>query len=361
MENPGIDIEKILGMIAQNPNISDLHLSSGECISYRLNGEIIREEKAGKMTGEGMEIILRQLFQGNPQRFDKFLGDKESDFAYVSKDETPYRVNAYLKTGRIGVVMRKIGREARKLEDIMFTNIAESIRKNILNKKKGLFLVTGPTGSGKSTSLVAMLEEINGERPENLITIEDPIEYVFEPKKCIVSQREIGHDTWSFENALRSAMRQDPDILFVGEIRDRETAESVLNLAETGHLVFSTLHTNSASNTINRFISFFPPEIQGSIADRLSEALVGIQSQALVKSKDASTRVGIFELLLNTQSIKTNIKKKDIDQIDSIIETSNMIGMITLKQYAKNLVEKGIVDPKDVERLIAQKSKENEK
>jgi twitching motility protein PilT len=352
MEKAGIDIEQILWLIAKNPNISDLHLSSGECISYRLNGEIVREESAGKMTSEAMEIVLRQLFQWNPQRFDKFLGDKEADFAYISRDETAYRVNAYLKTGRVWVVMRKIWKEAKKLEDIMFSNIAESIRENILKKKKWLYLVTGPTGSGKSTSLVAMLEEVNASRPENLITIEDPIEYVFDAKKCIVSQREIWHDTWSFSNALRAAMRQDPDIIFVWEIRDKETAEAVLNLAETWHLVFSTLHTNSASHTINRFISFFPPDIQWSVAERLSETLVWIQSQVLAKSKDKSTRVGIFELLLNTHSVKTNIKKKDVDQIDSIIETSNMIGMITLKQYAENLINKWIIDASEVEWIL---------
>ena len=357
MEKPGIDIEQILALIAKNPNISDLHLSGGEVISYRLNGEIVREEAAWKMTTEAMEIILRQLFQWNPQRFDKFLWDKEADFAYISADETAYRVNAYMTTGRIGIVMRKIWRKAKKLHDLMFTNIADSIRENVLKKRKWLFLVTWPTGSWKSTSLVAMLEEVNQNRAENLITIEDPIEYVFEPKKCIVSQREIWHDTRSFPNALRASMRQDPDILFVWEIRDQETAEAVLSLAETGHLVFSTLHTNSASHTINRFISFFPPDIQGSVADRLSEALIWVQSQNLVKSKDGSTRVGIFELLLNTQSVKTNIKKKDVDQIDSIIETSNMIWMITLKQYAENLISKGIIDVKDVEWLLNKPAK----
>jgi len=356
MENIWIDIEKILSLIAKNPNISDLHLSSGECISYRLNGEIVREESAGKITSEWMELILRQLFQWNPQRFDKFLWDKEADFAYVSRDDTAYRVNAYLKTGRVGIVMRKIGKEAKKLENIMFNNVANSIRENILNKKKWLYLVTGPTGSGKSTSLVAMLEEVNQSRPENLITIEDPIEYVFNPKKCIISQREIWHDTWSFSNALRAAMRQDPDILFVWEIRDIETAEAVLNLAETWHLVFSTLHTNSASHTINRFISFFPPDIQWSVAERLSEALIWIQSQVLAKSQDGSTRVWVFELLLNTHSIKTNIKKKDVDQIDSIIETSNMIGMITLKQYAENLIKKWIIAPDEVDWIINKNS-----
>lgn len=346
-----IDIEQILGLIEKNPNISDLHLSGGESIAYRLNGEVIREEQAGKLSNETMEIILRQLLQGNPQRFDKFLGDKEADFAYVAKTGTPYRVNAFFKTGRIGVVMRKINGSAKKLEDLMFTDTAESIRKNVLSMKKWLYLVTGPTGSGKSTSLVAMLQYINENRSENMITIEDPIEFIFEPKKCIISQREIGHDTWNFGNALRSSMREDPDIIFVGEIRDRETAESALSLAETGHLVFSTLHTNSAANTVNRYISFFPPEIQESVCDRLAESLIGVQSQMLVKSK-MGTRVGIYELMLNTTSVRNNIKKREIEQIDNIIETSSLIGMINLKKYGQRLIDKQIVDPKELEWLM---------
>ncbi len=350
------DIEQILALIEKNPNISDLHLSWGESISYRLNGEIIREEKAGKLSNESMEIILRQLFQGNPQRFDKFLGDKEADFAYISKNWVPYRINAFFKTGRIGVVMRKINAMAKKLEELMFSDIADSVKKNILAAKKGLYLVTGPTGCGKSTSLVAMLEYLNETKNSNLITIEDPIEFIFQPQKCIVSQREIGHDTRSFANALRSAMREDPNIIFVGEIRDRETAESVLSLAETGHLVFSTLHTNSASNTVNRLISFFPPEIQSSIAERLAESLIGIQSQFLVKTKDGASRVGIFEVMINTTSVKNNIKKREIDQIDSIIDTSSLIGMITLKKYTQRLIDKWIIDPSEVEGLFVNTS-----
>ncbi|MDD3263102.1 MAG: PilT/PilU family type 4a pilus ATPase [Candidatus Absconditabacteria bacterium] len=345
------DIEQILTLIEKNVNISDLHLSGGESIAYRLNGEVIREEQAGKLSNESMELIVRQLFAGNPQRFDKFLGDKEADFAYISKSGIPYRVNAFFKTGRLGVVMRKINGTAKKLEDLMFVDIAESVKKNVLNQKKGLYLVTGPTGSGKSTSLVAMLEEINKTRSENMITIEDPIEFVFKPQKCIISQREIGHDTWSFPNALRAAMREDPDIIFVGEIRDRETAESALSLAETGHLVFSTLHTNSAANTVNRLISFFPPEIQESVCDRLATSLIGVQSQMLVKSKMGS-RVGIYELMLNTTSIRNNIKKREIEQLDNIIETSSLIGMINLKKYSQRLIDKQIVDPKELDWLI---------
>jgi len=346
------DIEQILALIEKNANISDLHLSWGESIAYRINGEIVREESAGKLSNESLEIVLRQLFQWNPQRFDKFLGDKEADFAYVSKSGVPYRVNAFFKTGRIGIVMRKINAVSKKIEELIFSDIADSIKKNILSAKKWLYLVTGPTWSGKSTSLVAMIDHLNATRSENLITIEDPIEFIFEPKKCIVSQREIWHDTRSFSNALRSAMREDPNIIFVGEIRDRETAESVLSLAETGHLVFSTLHTNSAANTVNRYISFFPPEIQDSISDRLAESLIGIQSQFLVKTKDGKSRIGIFEVMINTISIKNNIRKRAVDQIDSIIETSSLIGMINLKKYTQRLIDKEIIDAKEVEWLL---------
>ena len=299
-----------------------------------------------------MEIILRQLFKNNPQRFDKFLADKEADFAYVSKDGTAYRVNSFLRTGRIGIVMRKINSVPRILDEIMFQNTADSIKKNILASQKGLFLVTGPTGSGKSTSIVAMLEEINKTMPYNIITIEDPIEYVFQAKKSLVSQREIGHDTWSFDNAIKSALREDPNVIFVGEIRNTETAEAVLDLAETGHLVFSTLHTNSATATINRFLSFFPSDMQNGVVERLGDALSGVLSQTLVKRKDGQGRIAIFELLLNNNAVRNNLKKREIEQIQNIIETSSQNGMITMKQYAKKLLDRQVVDQSETDQLM---------
>jgi twitching motility protein PilT len=196
-----------------------------------------------------------------------------------------------------------------------------------------------------------MLEYINQTRSENMITIEDPIEFIFTPNKCLISQRELGHDTRSFPNALRASMREDPNIIFVGEIRDRETADAALSLSETGHLVFSTLHTNSAANTINRYISFFPPEIQESVCDRLAESLIGVQSQMLTKSK-LGGRVGIYEVMLTTTSIRNNIKKREIEQLDSIIETSTLIGMINMKKYAQRLIDKQIIDASEVDRLM---------
>ena len=299
-----------------------------------------------------MEIILRQLFKNNPQRFDKFLVDKEADFAYVSKDTTAYRVNAFLKTGRIGVVMRKINSVPRILDEIMFQNTAEVIKKNILQSQKGLFLVTGPTGSGKSTSIVAMLEEINKTMPYNIITVEDPIEYVFQAKRSLISQREIGHDTWSFDNAIKSALREDPNIVLVGEIRNTETAEAVLDLAETGHLVFSTLHTNSAVATLNRFLSFFPADMQTGVLERLAGALSGVLSQILVKRKDGNGRIALFELMLNNNAVRNNLKKREIEQIQNIIETSSQNGMITLKQYAKKLLDRQVIDSSEIDQLM---------
>lgn len=356
MQGIWLDIESILKLIANNQNISDLHLSAGESISYRLNWEIVKKEELWKIWDENMEILLKQLFKNNPQRYDKFLVDKEADFAYVAKDETAYRVNAYLSTGRLNVVMRKINSTPRVLEGIMFQNISDSIKKNVLETPKGLFLVTGPTGSGKSTSIVAMLELLNKEKPYKIITIEDPIEYVFTPQKCLISQREIWHDTWSFDAALSSALREDPNVVFVWEIRNIETAEAVLNLAETGHLVFSTLHTNSATHTLNRYLSFFPSDMQNSILERMADCLVGIMSQNLVRTKDNQWRIWVFELMLNNNAVKNNLKKREIDQMQNIIETSTQNGMISMKQYAKKLLERDIINPHDVEWLMNNKS-----
>ncbi len=350
-----IDVEDIMCLIEKNSNISDLHLSWGESIAYRLNWEIVRQEQAGKITNENIEIILRQLFQWNPQRFDKFLADKEVDFAYLSKDWTSYRVNAYLKTGRIWIVMRKINNKARPLEDLMFSNIADNVKKQVLEAKNWLYLITWPTWAGKSTTMVSILEYINQTRNENIVTIEDPIEFIFQAKKCLFSQREIGHDTWSFKNALRWSMRQDPDIVFVWEIRDTETAESVLGLAETWHLVFSTLHTSSASHTINRFISFFDSTIQDSVRERFADALLWIQSQTLVKTKDWNNRVALFEVMLNNTAVKNNLRQKSADLVDNIIESGYNQWMIKLKQYAERLIEKDIINKSEVERLLNQK------
>lgn len=355
MEGMGMNIDSILGLVENNPNISDLHLAGWRSIAYRLNGDIVIEEKAWKLTDETLELFLKQLFHGNPERFNKFLGDKEADFAYMSKEGTPYRVNAFFKTGKIGLVLRKIAKSSKKIEDLMFKHISDSIKKNILSKEQWLFIVSWPTGSGKTTSIIAMLEEINTTQTKNIISIEDPIEFIFKQDKCLISQREVGNDTWSFWNALKSAMREDPDIVFVGEIRDVETAEAVLSLAETGHLVFATLHTWSASQTVSRFMSFFGSDNQSGMAERLSHALVWVMAQKLVKHKNWHTRVGIYELMLNSTSIKNNIKKFELDQLDIILQNPGTNEMISAKNYAQTLINNNIINQSDVEYLFADK------
>ena len=347
-----INIEAILLKISANETVSDVHIGAEDYIAFRINGEIQKYDKIGKLPEEYVEIMLKHLMKGNQKAYEKFVGDKEADFSYVSNDGTPYRVNAYFKLGKVGIVMRKINSMAKDISDLMFTDLADVVKKTLLTKKTGLILVTGPTGSGKSTTIVSMIQHINSIRSENIITIEDPIEFIFKPEKAIISQREVGHDTWSFVNALRATMREDPNVVFVWEIRDKETAESVLSLSETGHLVFSTLHTPSASGTINRFISFFDPEIQNSVADRLAESLLWVMSQFLVKNADGKWRVAIFEMMINTLAVRNNISKKQIPQIDNVIETNNSHGMISMKQYAQRLVDKGIVAPEAVQFIL---------
>lgn len=230
---PAIDIDKIIDVMASNDSVSDLHISGDNYICYRVNGEIIKQTQFGKLSDEFMELALRHLMKSDTDRVAKFRAQKDMDFAYISKTGASYRVNAFMKLGKIGIVMRKINVGAKNIEDLMYPDIADSIKEKILTRKTGLFLVTGPTGSGKSTSLVAMLEYLNKLKPAHMITIEDPIEFVFQEEKCLISQREIGSDTRSFANALKSAMREDPNIIFVGEIRDQDTAEAALNMAET--------------------------------------------------------------------------------------------------------------------------------
>lgn len=347
-----LDINKIIDSVSQNELISDIHMSAEHYISYRINGEIVPQTDLGIVSAEFMELTLKHLTKSDSDRMAKFWAQKDMDFAYVAKSGLSYRVNAFMKLGKVAVVMRKINAQAKGLEELIYSDIADSIKKNVLGRKTGLFLVTWPTGSGKSTSLVAMLDYLNHQQNAHMITIEDPIEFIFKPDKCLISQREVGNDTRSFANALKSAMREDPNIIFVGEIRDLETAEAALNMAETGHLVFSTLHTSSASATINRYISLFPPEIQDSISDRLADSLSGVLSQFLVKTSDKKSRIWLYELMINTTSVRNNIRKREIKQIDNIIETSSAQGMISMKAYAQRLINQWLITEDNVARLL---------
>lgn len=353
--NTSINIDQILSQISAKENISDIHFWTDEFLSIRINWDIKKIENQPKFTEDMMEVIVKQLMKGNAKAYEKFIADKEADFSFIWTDWTPYRVNAFFKLWKVWVVMRKISSVAKQLEDLLFPDYAESVKQKVLTKRQWLFLVTWPTGSWKSTSLVAMIQYLNDNRHDHIITIEDPVEFIFQANKAVISQREVWHDTWTFINALRAAVREDPDIVLVWEIRDKETAEAVLNLAETWHLVFSTLHTSSAAGTINRFIWFFPPEIQDSIADRLAEVLIWVKSQRLVKTADNKWRTWVYEIMLNTSAIKNNIKKRQLPQIDNIIETWVKQWMISLQQYAKRLVSEWKVSEEAVSWIMTAK------
>ncbi len=348
-----IRLDDILSYINATDGISDLLLSWWEYICFREHGDLVKQTNYGKLNYATMRQCLIDSYQWDVSRFEAFLKMKDEDYAYISKEWIPYRVNSYMRLGQLAIVMRKINGKAMKLDDIMFEDTAQAIRDNILVRKKGLYLVTWPTWSWKSTSLVAMIELMNQQRQEHIITMEDPIEFIFEPKQCSISQRNIWIDTNDFKNALRAAMREDPDIIFVWEIRDRETAEAALNMAETWHFVFSTLHTASAAATVNRYISFFPPEIQESVCDRLATALAWIQSQMLVH-KVWGWRVWVYEFLVNNTAVRNNIKKREIPQINNTIETSSSLGMISMRWYAERLLEMWMVTQESVNFIFAE-------
>ena len=351
-ELQNIRIDDVLTSISKNDTISDIHISWDEYISFRKNWDIIKYTKLPKITEEQMEIIIKQIMKWNIKAYEKFIADREADLSYISSDGTPYRVNLYFSLGKMWWVLRKINAVAMNVDDLMLEDLAQSIKDNVLSQRQWLFLVTWPTWSWKSTSLVAMLDDLNHNRSEHIITIEDPIEFIFTPDKAIITQREIWHDSWSFSNSLRAAMREDPDIVLVWEIRDKSTAEAALNLAETWHLVFSTLHTQSASGTVNRYISFFPPEIQDSISDRLADSLIWVMSQRLVKRSDWKWRIWVYEVLINTPAVRNNIKRRQLQQIDNIIETGSKQWMTLLKQYAKRLVNEWITTEDNVSWIL---------
>lgn len=345
-------INEILTPLEQINTLSDVHLSAGEPVSYRSIGEIVSLEKQPKVTKKEMELFTKETLARYPGSYELYLKNKEIDFNFYSVSNTPYRVNAFFKNGHMALAMRKISYKPFHLEELMYEDFAQIIKTQVLNRKTGLFLVTGPTGSGKSTSLIAMLQYLNETRKEHIVTIEDPIEFIFKPKNCLISQRELGIDTLSYTSAMRSVVREDPNIIFVGEIRDPDTAEAAMNLAETGHLVFSTLHTRSAATTVHRIVSLFPSDIQSSARDRLAASLLGVQSQFLLPTKDGKGRIGLFELMLNTTAIKNDIRKNEGKTLDAIIETSRQRGMISHIEYAKRLIADGHIQKSDIDRLV---------
>ena len=315
---------------------SDLHLSSSLPPMIRVHGDIRRinlpemsSEEVGQMITSVMNDLQRKNYQQN----------LETDFSFELPNVARFRVNAFNTNRGPAAVFRTIPSKVLTLEDLKAPRIFQKISEN----PRGLVLVTGPTGSGKSTTLAAMINYVNETQSSHILTIEDPIEFVHESKKCLINQRELHEHTHSFANALRSALREDPDVILVGEMRDPETIGLALTAAETGHLVFGTLHTTGAAKTVDRIVDVFPAGEKEMVRSMLSESLRAVISQTLLKTRDGSGRVAAHEILISTAAVRNLIRENKIAQIGSALQTGQAHGMQTLDQSLQNLVRTGVI------------------
>jgi twitching motility protein PilT len=331
-----MDISELL-LFVHKEGGSDLHISAGEPPLLRIHGEIKRIE-IPPLNREELHIMLYDVL--TDQQRKKFEETNELDFSLELKGIARFRVNAFRQQRGEGAVFRVIPSKIRSLEQL---GLPKGLREVCMNER-GLVLVTGPTGSGKSTTLATMIDIINNSLNGHIITVEDPIEFVHESKKCLINQREVGAHTHSFANALRAALREDPDIILVGEMRDLETISLALTAAETGHLVFSTLHTSGAAKTVDRVIDVFPAGQQGQIRTQFAESIQAIISQVLLKRKDGRGLVPALEVMIGTAAVRNLIRESKAAQLPSAIQTGQKFGMISLDQSMKELVSRNIVD-----------------
>ena len=323
-------IKKILELTKSNPKISDLHLRGGTNIAYREMGDIVIEKNSRVESKDIEELLKKNCSESEIQIFNN---KKELDCA-VTLDELRFRANFYKTLNGPAVVLRRVESKIPGMESLGLPPVLYEL----IEAHKGLVLVTGPTGSGKSTTLASIIDQINESRPANIITIEDPVEFIHNDKKSIISQREVGKQTESFAKALKGALREDPDVILVGELRDLETIGMALTAAETGHLVFATLHTSGASNTINRLIDVFPPDQQSQIRAQISESLKMVVTQKLFKKNDASGRVAAFEIMVCNPAVRNLIREAKIHQIPSAMQTGQRDGMITMEKSIEKLI-----------------------
>ena len=333
-----VDIAQLLAFAVKN-NASDLHLSAGVPPIIRVDGDVKRINMPALKHKEVHSMVYDIMNDKQRKDFEEFL---ETDFSFELPGVARFRVNAFNQNRGAGAVFRTIPTKVLTLEQLN----APEVFKKISDNPRGLVLVTGPTGSGKSTTLAAMVDYVNNKELGHVLTIEDPIEFVHESKKCIVNQREVHRDTLGFNEALRSALREDPDIILVGEMRDLETIRLALTAAETGHLVFGTLHTVSAAKTIDRIIDVFPAAEKDMVRSMLSEALRAVISQTLMK-KIGGGRIAAHEIMIGTPAIRNLIRENKVAQMYSAIQTGTAIGMSTLEQCLNDLVKKGLVSMQD--------------
>jgi twitching motility protein PilT len=333
------DLDRLLTYAVQK-DASDIHLSAGGPPILRIHGTL-RKIEGARITSDSLRSVFNDILT---ERQLKTLEENlELDFAYPVPNLARFRTNLYFQLRGEGAAFRTIPDRVRTLEELKVPNGITQL----CNQRKGIVLVTGPTGSGKSTTLAAMVDHINKERREHILTIEDPIEYVHHSKSCLVNQRELGQHTHSFANALRSALREDPDVILVGEMRDLETISLALTAAETGHLVFATLHTMSAAETVNRIVDVFPAEQQGQIRAMFANAVQGIVAQRLLPTKDGNGRVAAHEIMIATAAVRNLIREEKTHQISSAIQTGGGYGMQSMDQALKNFFEQGKISKEE--------------
>jgi twitching motility protein PilT len=327
---------KELLKIASEKKASDLHLAVGVPPVIRFDGDLQYLEGKNPISSKEIETMVSQLLSAKDM--ERFRTSKELDVG-IEEGGFRYRINLYFEKNNIGLVARVITGHIPTLDEINLPKVVY----NLLELKQGLILLTGPTGCGKSTSLAAMLNYINNNRFANIITFEDPIEYLFKPEKSIIAQRQLGSDMISFAEGLKHALRQDPNVIMVGEMRDLETVATTITLAETGHLVMATLHTYNAAQTIDRIIDIFPPHQQNQVRQQLSMTLAGVISQRLIP-KIGGGRTASREILVNTPAVANLIRENKIAQIKTVIETSSREGMVSLDQDIQRLYKEKLID-----------------
>tara|TARA_B100000929_G_scaffold274939_1_gene248473 strand:+ start:80 stop:1096 length:1017 start_codon:yes stop_codon:yes gene_type:complete len=328
--------EKLEELAKNNKKISDFHVRAGSPLAYRQTGEIIKIQDVLVKPQDLKDLLSMNCNESEIGRFEK---THELDSA-VMLSGLRFRANFYKTINGPAAVLRRVESKIPEMDQF---NLPQSLY-DVVDYHKGLVLVTGPTGSGKSTTLAAIVNEINKTRSTNIVTVEDPVEFIHKDNKSIVSHREVGKQTQTFANALRAALRQDPDVILVGEMRDLETISLALTAAETGHLIFGTLHTSGAPATINRLIDVFPPEQQEQIRAQISTSLKMVMTQRLIKTKDGQGRVGAFEIMKCTPAIQNLIREAKIHQIPSIMQTAVRDGMITMDKSLEELVRSGKID-----------------
>ena len=343
-----MDINKLLSYALES-GASDLHLSSGSIPMVRING-IMKPFNMSATSDEDMSSILTQVM--NDDQIENFHNNKEIDFSSRLEGKGRFRVNFFQQIRGLAAVFRAIPEIPKGFDELALPPILE----NLSMLDRGLVLLTGPTGSGKSTTLAAMVDHINQNRECHIITVEDPVEYFHSSNQCMINQRELGASTHSFANALRSALREDPDVILVGEMRDLETISLALTAAETGHLVLSTLHTSSAVKAVDRIIDIFPSSQKGQIRSMMSESLEAVIAQKLLQTKDKNSRIPALEIMIATTAIRNLIREDRIYQIPSVMQAGGVEGMQTLDQDLQRLVSQG-----KIQRSAAAQIAENPK